>query len=852
MAKETLVASVAGLKQQVQSLIGMIGTASRNAAASMESNGGTISTGSNFLNNYLGAFSSNASTRAVSRMNGLGQIAQGTFSAVGGAFSMMPDVGATIQRAGTYYNATLMAGNNMSRATMQRATFSGLNGGITSPGSDQAVAGYLASRGMGASNSYNSTYQQTVRSVGNAAKYLNMSNERAVAAVEGLTSGQGSSNMLRQFGILTGDLATGKSKTQGQIFSELYGRMTAGQTQATVEETQESLRKGNLGAMLRNSGLSEDQQSMFAQYAIERAKGNNMDLSDQRGMDALMKKAEAEGNKNPFLPGYDLNTAKTSAMQKAEGAYIAGIEAATPALVGLTEAAGSAAGALGAIKAAAALFAGDAVGRGFGQMLGGAGQAVGGGMIYGAGGGKSGKLGGIVGSGGSAGGGIYYNNKTGRYHDSATNKMVKTPAGMTAGTPGGNKFNLGNALKGAKVPGLIGAGLTAATVLPGAVSAAQQGAPMGATMGNAIGSIAGGALGGVLGQALIPIPGLGFMIGSMAGSFLGGMAGEAIGGAMDPAGGDTGTQAGTSTAGAPQPFSLIHPITPAKITARFGQKTKDGVEYWPNGHKGVDYAATMGQGIFASADGEITPTDAGGQLGNYVRIRHANGMYTFYCHLSEIVVRRGTVKQGQLIGKAGSTGYSSGVHLHFAVSTSESTANAVDPERFLQGGATSEYDSSQSASGENPSAQGETSSGRSTLDGQASPASGATNILTTTKTGYAAAGSPAGSSSAVGVEPWSAGSFGGSSASQAGSASASNNAAGGDGPDLGSFGETSALATTSIGARKASGGRSTTNHVTIHLNIAKATDDEAKRFAAMLKKNLEEEKLLKNMARGLK
>lgn len=850
MAKETLVASVAGLKQQVQSLIGMIGTASRNAAASMEGNGGTISTGSNFLNNYLGSFSSNASTRAVSRMNAIGGIAQGTFSAVGGLFNAMPDVGATIQRAGTYYDATLRAGAGMSRRSMQQATFSALRDGITSPGSDAMVSGYLAQRGMMASANFGSTYQQTVRSVGNAAKYLNMSNERAVAAVEGLTSGQGSSNMLRNFGIFTGDLGSGKEKTQGQIFGELYGRMTAGQGKASEEETLASLRRGNLGAMLRNSGLSEDQQSMFAQYAIERSRGNNMDLSDSGAMDELMKKADKEGNKNPFLPGYKLNTSKTGAMQSAESAYIAGIEAATPALQFMTEAAGNAAGALGALKAAAALFAGSAVGQGVGQMIGGVGGAVGNGMILRSGGKGGGTpLGGITGAGSSAGNGVYYNAKTGRYHDANTKRMVKTPAGMTAGTPGGNKFNLGTALKGAKVPGIAGAALTAATVLPGAVSAAQAGAPMGETVGNAIGSIAGGAIGGALGQALIPIPGLGFMIGSMAGSMLGGMAGSAIGGAMDGAGGDSGQSNGADS-GAPKKLSLIHPINPAKISARFNQREYGGEVLWPNGHNGIDYSASMGQTIFAAADGTVVKVSSAGELGNHVVIKHDSGHYTFYCHLSSMSASAGPIKQGTPVGGAGKTGRATGVHLHFALSTSASTANCIDPMPYITGTATEEtYSAEQTSEGGTPNAQGDTT-GRGKQDQSDSSSGSSNSILTITKTGYAVSGSGgAGMSNASGLKSWGAGNV-----SSTGSGAASSNPdqpTGGDGY-IGPDGDDSILVSTLKNKRTGSasaGGRTTTNHVTINLSINKATEDEAKKFTQMLKRNLEEQTLLKNMAR---
>lgn len=109
-------------------------------------------------------------------------------------------------------------------------------------------------------------------------------------------------------------------------------------------------------------------------------------------------------------------------------------------------------------------------------------------------------------------------------------------------------------------------------------------------------------------------------------------------------------------------------------------------------HTGVDWAAPRGTPILASGNGTIEQAGRKGHYGNYVRIRHANGYQTAYGHLSRIApgVRAGVkVRQGQVIGKVGSTGLSSGPHLHFEVLVNKRFVNPmsieVPRERQLKG-----------------------------------------------------------------------------------------------------------------------------------------------------------------------
>ena len=83
-------------------------------------------------------------------------------------------------------------------------------------------------------------------------------------------------------------------------------------------------------------------------------------------------------------------------------------------------------------------------------------------------------------------------------------------------------------------------------------------------------------------------------------------------------------------------------------------------------HKGLDFGARWGAPIVASADGIVGRAGWAGGYGQQVRINHASAIMTSYSHMSRILVSPGsTVRQGQVIGYVGSTGLSTGPHLHY-------------------------------------------------------------------------------------------------------------------------------------------------------------------------------------------
>jgi murein DD-endopeptidase MepM/ murein hydrolase activator NlpD len=104
----------------------------------------------------------------------------------------------------------------------------------------------------------------------------------------------------------------------------------------------------------------------------------------------------------------------------------------------------------------------------------------------------------------------------------------------------------------------------------------------------------------------------------------------------------------------------------------------------PAMHTGLDMRGEIGDPVHATAAGRITVAGRDGGYGNMVEINHGNGFSTRYGHLSEIDVKVGqTVHIGQVIGKIGSTGRSTGPHLHYETRVD---GDAVDPQKFLRAG----------------------------------------------------------------------------------------------------------------------------------------------------------------------
>jgi len=116
-------------------------------------------------------------------------------------------------------------------------------------------------------------------------------------------------------------------------------------------------------------------------------------------------------------------------------------------------------------------------------------------------------------------------------------------------------------------------------------------------------------------------------------------------------------------------FLMKTPVDGARLSSGFGMR-KHPILGYSRLHAGVDFAAPTGTPIYAAGDGTVQRANRFGSYGNYVLIRHANGYETAYAHLNGFArgIRAGTrVRQGQVIGYVGTTGASTGPHLHYEV-----------------------------------------------------------------------------------------------------------------------------------------------------------------------------------------
>lgn len=124
------------------------------------------------------------------------------------------------------------------------------------------------------------------------------------------------------------------------------------------------------------------------------------------------------------------------------------------------------------------------------------------------------------------------------------------------------------------------------------------------------------------------------------------------------------------------------PVTPVRVTSGFGRR-HDPFGHGDAFHSGVDFAGAVGTPVHASGDGIVVQARYSKDYGNVVMIDHGQGVVTLYAHNSRLEVRTGdVVLAGQEIAKMGSTGRSTGPHLHFEVRQS---GQRIDPGRYLAG-----------------------------------------------------------------------------------------------------------------------------------------------------------------------
>jgi murein DD-endopeptidase MepM/ murein hydrolase activator NlpD len=133
------------------------------------------------------------------------------------------------------------------------------------------------------------------------------------------------------------------------------------------------------------------------------------------------------------------------------------------------------------------------------------------------------------------------------------------------------------------------------------------------------------------------------------------------------------------------------PVDGARVSSQFGFRIHP-IRGYRKLHRGTDFAAPTGTAVYAAAGGTIDTQGWGGGAGNRVHITHENGWQTRYFHLSAFAPELGAgsrVAQGQLIGRVGSTGASTGPHLHYEVHIQGEPVNPLEIEtgsgRTLEG-----------------------------------------------------------------------------------------------------------------------------------------------------------------------
>lgn len=146
--------------------------------------------------------------------------------------------------------------------------------------------------------------------------------------------------------------------------------------------------------------------------------------------------------------------------------------------------------------------------------------------------------------------------------------------------------------------------------------------------------------------------------------------------AQNSSGHFTGSISGSGVLAWPLPYK-------ARITSYFGARQAP-VAGASTFHRAIDIGVPTGTKVLSAADGYVVTRGYSSVRGNYIMVKHASNLYTFYQHLNSVAASTGqTVKRGQVIAYSGSTGIGSGPHLHFEVRTSSSYGSEVNPLNYL-------------------------------------------------------------------------------------------------------------------------------------------------------------------------
>lgn len=291
-------------------------------------------------------------------------------STLAGAMSMMPSMEKYLVRETGYYQAGVSSMGALGRQGLVDTTRANLTT-MTSVGSDATVAAILSGRGVSTGSSL---YGSILRQTSNAAQYFNQANEVAASSMEALTGGGSSASLLRR-GIFTSNPMTGEVLNESQIFEQLARRFNV-TSDMTVEEIQDELRRGFLGANIDSLDMDPAAKERLRMYFL--SKGSNsgfagVDFSSQDSMENWAANAFGENSKlggeggfvNPMNPAYQLAGSETGLLEDFSESYGVGFKAAADAIGLLQDAVGDTVSEFGALNAALSTFLGSDIGSGF-------------------------------------------------------------------------------------------------------------------------------------------------------------------------------------------------------------------------------------------------------------------------------------------------------------------------------------------------------------------------------------------------------------------------------------------------------------------------------------------------------
>lgn len=128
---------------------------------------------------------------------------------------------------------------------------------------------------------------------------------------------------------------------------------------------------------------------------------------------------------------------------------------------------------------------------------------------------------------------------------------------------------------------------------------------------------------------------------------------------------------------------IVSPVDSKRYTSSFGYRMNPITKVRAF-HTGLDIAAPLGTKIKAAYNGTVSRTGEDSRSGKYIYLSHSNGLETLYCHCSSILAEKGAkIRQGETIALVGSTGWSTGPHLHFEI---HKNGERIDPMPFLKEG----------------------------------------------------------------------------------------------------------------------------------------------------------------------